>query len=142
MDHSLQIDSNSLKIRSDVIARQIREWGNVYACLTERRELLLSDEIDNLTYPLCRRKQEEIINFLRALVKNREEIESLFRRILELKALLMQHDNILLLKKLLIDETFLLNLMRNVDEAKFRLLQYDNSLKRHEINLRIKRHER
>ncbi|GIY65428.1 hypothetical protein CDAR_613301 [Caerostris darwini] len=138
MDPSSQIDSNSLKIRCDVIARQIHEWGNVYPCLTERRELLLSDEIDNLTYPLCRRKQEEIMNFLRVLVNNREGIESLFRRTSELKALLMQHDNIWLLKKLLIDETFLLHLMRNVDEAKYRVLQYDNRLKRHEINLRFK----
>ncbi|GIY37378.1 hypothetical protein CEXT_446631 [Caerostris extrusa] len=139
MDRSSQIDSNSLEIRCDVIARQIREWCNVYADLTERRELLLSDEINNLTYPLCRSKQEEIINFLRALVNNRKEIESLFRRTLELKALLMQHDNILVLKKLLLEELCLLHLMRNVDEAKFCVLQYDNILKRHEISLRLKR---
>ncbi|GIY65427.1 hypothetical protein CDAR_613291 [Caerostris darwini] len=138
MQNLLPIDFKALTIKCDIIKREIQDWRRICSDVTENAKGLMSVEVCNLTYPLCRRKQEEIMNFLRVLVNNREGIESFFRRTSELKALLIQHDNILLLKKLLIDETFLLHLMRNVDEAKYRVLQYENRLKRHEIMLRFK----
>ncbi|GIY67939.1 hypothetical protein CEXT_221301 [Caerostris extrusa] len=135
MDHSLQIDTNCLEIICDIIAGLVQEWLIVCSDMTERTKWLMSAEINNLSYPLCRMKQEEISNFLRVLVKNREAIEALFDHSSEIQRMIMQHSDNVLLKKIFEDQLRLLDMVRDFGEAHIILMQYDNKLKLHEISL-------
>ncbi|GIY37377.1 hypothetical protein CEXT_446621 [Caerostris extrusa] len=126
---------NSLSTRCGNLSRDIQDWGIVCSDVTERANLLVSAEINNLTYPLCRRKQEESCNFLRVVVNHRQAIEVIFQHSVDLKRMLMQHRNNVLLKKILIDEISLLDMVRNLSASEISLKQYDNKLKLHEISL-------
>ncbi|GIY51166.1 hypothetical protein CDAR_115111 [Caerostris darwini] len=103
--------------------------------MTERMKWLMSAEIDKLTYPLCRMKQEDIFNFLCVLVNNRELIEALFHHSSDIKRMIIQHRNNVLLKKILEDQLHILDIVRNLSEAEIVLMQYDNKVKLHEISL-------
>ncbi|GIY46498.1 hypothetical protein CDAR_194441 [Caerostris darwini] len=135
MDNSLQIDSNSLEIICDIIAGLVQDWRSVCSDMTERTKWLMSAEINNLTYPLCRMKQEEIFNFLRVLVKNREAIEALFQHSSDIQQMIMQNSDNVLLKRIFEDQLRLLDMVRDFGEAHIILMQYDNRLKLHEMSL-------
>ncbi|GIY25509.1 hypothetical protein CDAR_12201 [Caerostris darwini] len=126
---------NSLSTRCGILSRDIQDWGIVCSDVTERANLLVSAEINYLSYPLCRRKQEEIFNFLTVVINHRQAIEAIFQHSVDLKRMLMQQRNNVLLNKILIDEIRLLDMVRNLSAAEISLKQYDNKLKLQEISL-------
>ncbi|GIX82373.1 hypothetical protein CEXT_373601 [Caerostris extrusa] len=137
MAESFHFDMNSLSIRCDDISSEMQDWRSVCSDIIELMNLLVSAEINNLTYPLCRMKQKEISNLLGPVRSHIEASEAIFRRSKILKELLMQHDYIVLLKRILEEELHLLDMMRNLGEAQISLLQYDNKLTLHEMSLSL-----
>ncbi|GIX70225.1 hypothetical protein CEXT_355071 [Caerostris extrusa] len=85
MTESFHFDMNSLSIRCDDISCEMQDWRRVCSDKIELMNLLVSAEINNLTYPLCRRKQEEISNLLGTLRSHIEASEAIFRRYKTLK---------------------------------------------------------
>ncbi|GIX85250.1 hypothetical protein CDAR_529361 [Caerostris darwini] len=104
MPHLLQIDINALRVRCDNISSEMQDWQNICSNITERAKLLVTAEINNLTYPLCHRKQEEILNLLGTVKRHIEASEAKFTRFINLKRMLVQHDYIMLLKNILEEE--------------------------------------
>ncbi|GIY65425.1 hypothetical protein CDAR_613271 [Caerostris darwini] len=137
MPHLLQIDINALRIRCDDISSEMQDWRSVCSEVIELMNLLVSAEINNLTYPLCRLKRKEISNLLGTVRSHIEASEAIFRRSLNLKGLLMQHDYNVLLKKILEEELRLLDMMRNLNVAQISLMKYANKVKCHEISLHL-----
>ncbi|GIY89530.1 hypothetical protein CEXT_304881 [Caerostris extrusa] len=137
MAESFHFDMNSLSIRCDVISREIQDWRSVCSDVTESTKLLVSAEINILTYPLCDRKQEEILNLLGTVRRHIEASEAIFTRSINLKRLLRQHDYNVLLKKILEEELQLLDMKESLSVAQISLMKYSNKVKIHEINLHL-----
>ncbi|GIY46497.1 hypothetical protein CDAR_194431 [Caerostris darwini] len=137
MDYSLQISIDALRIRCDIISRQIWDWRIVYSHTTEHAKLLMSAEIHNLTYPLCRMKQEEIFNFLAVLENNLKAIQVLLQHSMDLKVTLMQHRENVLLKKILEEELHLSDMVLNLGRTHISLMQYDIKVKLHEMSFHL-----
>ncbi|GIX81827.1 hypothetical protein CDAR_400031 [Caerostris darwini] len=132
----LPIDIRVLWVRCNIISREIQDLRSVCSYVTESSKLLISAEINNLAYPLCRNKQEEVFNFLGVVISHRKAIEALVDRCSDFRRMLMQHGYThMLLKKMLEEELHLFDMMRNMGEAQIGLLQYDNELKLHEMSL-------
>ncbi|GIY84134.1 hypothetical protein CEXT_572851 [Caerostris extrusa] len=137
MQNVLPIDFNALTTKCDIISREIQDWRSICSDVTEHANGLMSAEINILTFPRCRMKQEEIINFFNVVTSHQKVLEEIFDRISDFRLTLMQHDYDALLKKILEEELHLLDMMRNLSEAHFSLLQYDNKLKLHEMSLNV-----
>ncbi|GIX85254.1 hypothetical protein CDAR_529381 [Caerostris darwini] len=138
MKNLLPIDFIAFTIKCDIISREIQDWRSLCSDVTEHAKGLISAEINILTFPLCRMKQEEIFNFLDVVISHQKVLEEIFDRSSDFRLMLMQHDyTVLLLKKILEEELHLLDMMRNLSEAHFSLLQYDNKLKLHEMSLKL-----
>ncbi|GIY46500.1 hypothetical protein CDAR_194461 [Caerostris darwini] len=137
MQNLLPIDFIALNIKCDIISREIQDWRSLCSDVTEHAKGLISAEINILTFPLCRRKQAEIFNFLDVVISHQKVLEEIYDRSSDFRLMLMQHDYDVLLKKILEEELHLLDMMRNLSEAHFSLLQYDNKLKLHEMSLNL-----
>ncbi|GIY04008.1 hypothetical protein CEXT_230301 [Caerostris extrusa] len=134
MPNLLQIDINALRIRCDIISREIQDWRSICSDVIEQAKYLISAEVSNIPYHHCRMKLDEILGLLSVVISHQKVIEELFLRSSDLRRMLMQHDTYVLLKKLLEEELHLLDLMRNLGEAQISLLQYDNKLTLHEMS--------
>ncbi|GIZ01936.1 hypothetical protein CEXT_23741 [Caerostris extrusa] len=135
MPHLLQIDTNALRSRCDILSRDIQVWRSACSYISQRMKLLISDEINDLTHPLCHRKLEDVSHFIGIVIRHRKALEALYDRCSNFCRMLMQHNYNVLLKKILEEELHLFDMMRNMGEAQIGLLQYDNELKLHEMSL-------
>ncbi|GIY46502.1 hypothetical protein CDAR_194471 [Caerostris darwini] len=137
MAESFHFDMNSLSIRCDDISSEMQDWRSVCSDISELMNLLVSAEINNLTYPVCRMKQKEISNLLGTVRSHIEASEAIFRRSIYLRGLLMQQDYNVLLKRILEQELRLLDMMRILNVAQISLIKYANKVKCHEISLHL-----
>ncbi|GIY65426.1 hypothetical protein CDAR_613281 [Caerostris darwini] len=113
MAESFHFDMNSLSIRCDDISSEMQDWRSVCSEVIELMNMLVSAEINNLTYPLCRMNQKEISNLLGTVRSHIKASEAIFRRSIYLRGLLMQQDYNVLLKKILEEELRLLDMILN-----------------------------
>ncbi|GIY84136.1 hypothetical protein CEXT_572871 [Caerostris extrusa] len=128
---------NVLRIRCDIISREIQNWRSVCSYVTEYAKRLTSAEINNLTYHLCRRKQVEITNFLGVVKSHRKAIEALYDRCTDFRRMLMQHDCNVLLEKILEEELHLFDMLHYLGDAQLCLLQHNTYVKLQEISLKL-----